>query len=115
MFRTWLIESKASASTLAEKILDRNYELPAEKDSESTRDIQVMPWKFKHNGQDYRVNIWDFGGQAIYHLTHQFFLTKRSVYALVADSRKEDTDFNYWMHVQELLADAIIDVVEPSS
>jgi hypothetical protein len=26
----------------------------------------------------FRVNIWDFGGQQIYHATHQFFLTKRS-------------------------------------
>lgn len=29
---------------------------------------------------DYQVNIWDFGGQAIHFATHQFFLTKRSVY-----------------------------------
>ncbi|WP_416233391.1 hypothetical protein [Anabaena sp. UHCC 0399] len=27
------------------------------------------------------------GGQEIYHETHQFFLTKRSLYAVVADNR----------------------------
>ena len=53
----------------------------------------------------FRVNLWDFGGQAIYHATHQFFLTKRSLYALVADTRKEDTDFYYWLNVVELLSD----------
>ena len=44
-------------------------------------------------------------GQEIYHATHQFFLTKRSLYALVADTRKEDTDFYYWLNVVELLSD----------
>jgi GTPase SAR1 family protein len=45
------------------------------------------------NGKNFRVNIWDFGGQEIYHQTHQFFLTERSLYALVADTRTENTDF----------------------
>ena len=27
--------------------------------------------------------VWDFGGQQIYHATHQFFLTKSSLYVLV--------------------------------
>ncbi len=49
--------------------------------------------------------FWDFGGQEIYHATHQFFLTKRSLYILVTDERKENTDFNYWLQVVELLSD----------
>jgi hypothetical protein len=59
----------------------------------------------KELDKKFRVNIWDFGGQEIYHATHQFFLTKRSLYALVADTRKEDTDFYYWLKVVELLSD----------
>jgi hypothetical protein len=39
------------------------------------------------------------------HATHQFFLTKRSVYALVTDERREDTDFEYWLEVVNLLSD----------
>ena len=34
-----------------------------------------------------------------------FFLTKRSLYVLVADTRKEDTDFYYWLNIVELLSD----------
>lgn len=34
--------------------------------------------------------FWDFGGQEIMHATHQFFLTKRSVYILVLDARKDN-------------------------
>src|SRR6185295_270908 len=43
--------------------------------------------------------------QEIYHANHQFFLTKRSLYVLVADTRKEDTDFYYWLNIVELLSD----------
>jgi len=50
---------------------------------------------------DFRLNAWDFAGQEIYHATHRFFLTRRSVYALVSDERKEDTDFKYWLQMVE--------------
>ena len=40
----------------------------------------------------------------IYHETHQFFLTERSLYALVADTRAENTDFYHWLDVVELLS-----------
>ena len=96
-------EAGAGKTTLAKKIEDENYQLQEE---ESTKGIDVIQWHFSwENGKDFRVNIWDFGGQEIYHATHQFFLTKRSLYALVADNRKEDTDFYYWLNVVELLSD----------
>ena len=34
-------------------------------------------------------HFWDFGGQEIMNSTHQFFLTKRSIYVLVLDARKD--------------------------
>ncbi|MDJ0800382.1 MAG: COR domain-containing protein [Calothrix sp. MO_167.B12] len=96
-------QAGAGKTTLAKKIRDENYQLQEE---ESTKGIDVIQWHFSwENGKDFRVNIWDFGGQEIYHATHQFFLTKRSLYALVADNRKEDTDFYYWLNVVELLSD----------
>ncbi|MGC9972542.1 MAG: COR domain-containing protein [Bryobacteraceae bacterium] len=108
-------EAGAGKTSLAQKIKDRNYELkPGES---STEGIEVLHWSFpaavrvKHDAaeelllRDLRVNIWDFGGQEVYHATHQFFLTRRSLYALVADDRKEDTDFNYWLQAVELLSD----------
>ncbi|VAW31020.1 Adenine phosphoribosyltransferase [hydrothermal vent metagenome] len=52
----------------------------------------------------FRVNIWDFGGQEIYHATHQFFLTHRSLYILVADARAQKTDFDYWLHAVKTLS-----------
>lgn len=96
-------EGGAGKTSLAKKIEDPSYELQEE---DSTKGIEVISWTFKmENGQPFRVNIWDFGGQEIYHATHQFFLTKRSLYALVADTRKEDTDFYYWLNAVEQLSD----------
>jgi len=107
-------EAGAGKTSLSKKILDPAYRLNAWEDS--TEGIDVRPWTFAsairvrdHEGErllerEMRVNVWDFGGQEIYHSTHQFFLTKRSVYVLVCDERKEDTDFQYWLDVINLLS-----------
>ncbi|WP_448570208.1 COR domain-containing protein [Trichothermofontia sp.] len=97
-------EAGAGKTSLAKKIEDETYEL--QPDETSTDGIDIIQYRFPlDNGKEFRVNIWDFGGQQIYHETHQFFLTKRSLYALVADARKEDTDFYYWLKIVELLSD----------
>ena len=48
-----------------------------------------------------KLNLWDFGGQEIMHATHQFFLTKRSLYLLVLDSRltQEENRVEYWLKI----------------
>ena len=97
-------EAGAGKTSLARKLLDPGYRLRG--DEESTQGIGVLPWQFTmEDGRPFRVNVWDFGGQEVYHATHQFFLTKRSLYLLVADTRKEDTDFYYWLNVADLLSD----------
>ena len=97
-------EGGAGKTSLAKKIEDEDYQLKY--DEESTEGIDVIQWKFPlPDGKEFRVNIWDFGGQEIYHQTHQFFLSKRSLYALVADTRQVNTDFYWWMKVAELLSD----------
>ena len=58
-----------------------------------------------------KANFWDFGGQEIMHATHQFFLSKRSVYVLVLDGRKED-DPEYWLqHIESFGGESPIMVV----
>ena len=97
-------EGGAGKTSLAKKIHTETYQLQT--DEETTQGIDVIRWNFlMENGSLFRVNIWDFGGQEIYHATHQFFLTKRSLYLLVADTRQGNTDFAYWLNVVELLSD----------
>ncbi len=96
-------EAGAGKTTLAKKIQNPDYELQEEG---STQGIDVITWYFPYNNQhNFRMNIWDFGGQEIYHATHQFFLTKRSLYVLVIDNRKEDDNLYYWLNLVELLSD----------
>lgn len=50
--------------------------------------------------RDFRLNLWDFGGQDIYKDTHRFFLTKDTIYILVTENRKviNFDDIYYWLH-----------------
>ena len=101
-------EGGAGKTTLAKKIDNPKYKLRERE--KSTEGIDIIKYSFpildkEGKKRNFKVNIWDFGGQEIYHATHQFFLTKRSLYTLVADTRKEDTDFYYWLNVVELLSD----------
>ncbi|HAC62039.1 MAG TPA: GTPase, partial [Cyanothece sp. UBA12306] len=97
-------EGGVGKTTLARRIKQQNCPLPQE--NESTKGIDIQQWYFPFEGieKDFRVNIWDFGGQEIYHATHQFFLTKRSLYAVVADSRNESPKLPYWLEIVELLS-----------
>ncbi len=78
---------------------------------ETTKGIEIHCHDFTlDNGRDFRLNVWDFGGQEIYHATHQFFLTKRSLYVLLDDTRKDnktvqDEGFKYWLEVVDQLGD----------
>ncbi|MDA0243414.1 MAG: leucine-rich repeat domain-containing protein [Chloroflexi bacterium] len=48
-----------------------------------------------------QIKVWDFGGQEIYHTTHQFFLSHRSLYLLVLDARhdEEASRLAYWLQL----------------
>jgi Leucine-rich repeat (LRR) protein/GTPase SAR1 family protein len=97
-------EGGAGKTTLARKIQEPDCQLPSPEDR--TEGIDVIRWQFTQpNGQPFVVNIWDFGGQEIYHATHQFFLTARSLYTLVIDDRRENPNFDYWLNVVRLLSD----------
>ena len=102
-------QGSAGKTSLCRKLLDTNNPLPGEGDSTRGIDVHALHFPLK-NGRQFRMNIWDFGGQAIYHATHQFFLNKRSLYILLDDTRKDDRSahdpaFRYWLQVCELLGD----------
>ncbi|MCB8977257.1 MAG: GTP-binding protein [Ardenticatenaceae bacterium] len=69
-----------------------------------TEGINIETWSLDvHRPQQgvvpIALNIWDFGGQEIMHATHQFFLTKRSLYLLVLDARQGEDEgrVEYWL------------------
>ncbi len=114
-------EPGAGKTSLATKLINPAAQLPEPK--AYTKGIDVWKWEFPYptktpvdledsarlsapRQQIFRVNIWDFGGQEIYLATHQFFLTRRSVYALVADAREQKIDFYYWLNLVDHLSDS---------
>jgi|GEM_PF-463870 len=98
----------AGKSSLMEKVLDKNYVLPTKKEEISTIGIDIKEHNFKSTIQNkavnFRTNMWDFGGQEVQYMSHQFFLTPNSLYVLVGDDRKQDTEFDYWFHIIGLLS-----------
>jgi small GTP-binding protein len=53
-----------------------------------------------------QLNTWDFGGQEIYHATHQFFLTNRSLFLVAWNARHgfEQGKLYYWLDTIQALA-----------
>ncbi|WNJ19624.1 COR domain-containing protein [Pontibacter sp. G13] len=43
-------------------------------------------------GPVYKLNLWDFGGQDVYHSTHRLFMQSNSVYMLVWSTETEESD-----------------------
>jgi hypothetical protein len=99
-------EGGAGKTSLLTRLYSPDEPLPAEGDS--TKGIKIHKHEFKlKNGRTFRLNVWDFGGQQIYRATHQFFLTQRSLYVLLDDTRKDhksvsDEGFKYWLDLIEV-------------
>jgi internalin A len=55
----------------------------------------------QHKDVQMRLSTWDFGGQEIYHATHQFFLTDRSLFLLLWNARLgwEQGKLEYWLDI----------------
>lgn len=103
-------EGEVGKTCLIRKLADPGTDITAETVAaqiKSTEGIDIRGWAITTaKSDDFRVNIWDFGGQEIYHATHQFFLTQRSLYLFVWDARKEDRNagFEYWLNVVNTLS-----------
>jgi internalin A len=92
----------AGKTTLKEKIRDTEAEMP--KPDATTRGIEIYPFTFKTSeGEDFTLQIWDFGGQNIQHYAHQFFMSDSAVYALVSNEREQNPNFQYWLNIIEML------------
>ena len=103
-------EGRAGKTSLLRRLYQPELPLPAEE--ATTKGIDIHRHDFTGQAdQPFRLNIWDFGGQQIYHATHQFFLTKRSLYILVDDTRTNnksvhDEGFKRWLEMIETLSEA---------
>ncbi len=86
-------------TSLLKRLIDDEFD---EQESK-TEGINIESWsltvKKKQTEQTVTLHIWDFGGQEIMHATHQFFLTKRSLYLVLIDARQGASEgrLEYWL------------------
>ena len=87
---------EAGKTSLVKQLLGEAFD----QHEDTTHGISIRGWEPQCNSKQIRVNTWDFGGQEIQHATHQFFLSRRSLYVLVLDGRKDERT-EYWLrHVE---------------
>ena len=84
-------------TSLVKQLLENSFD-PHETKTEG---IDIKRWHIIVKNTEVHLNLWDFGGQEIMHATHQFFLTKRSLYLLVLDSRLDEQEnrIEYWLKI----------------
>src|SRR6476661_7669372 len=97
-------QSSVGKTSLIERLIHNKYN-PNEPQTDG---LNITDWKITVNTKPVKLNVWDFGGQEIYHATHQFFLTKRSLYLLVCNCRtsEDENRLEYWLKLIESFGDA---------
>ncbi len=98
-------EPGAGKTSLMNKLFDKNFPVP-NKNQKSTLGIEIKPnWGFSFDEKtEFNAHVWDFGGQQIQYMLHQFFLTSDCLYILLAEKRRELANFDYWLNILNILA-----------
>jgi internalin A len=67
----------------------------------TTHGIEISAIPLRHPGLDVDMTLrmWDFGGQEVYRVSHQFFFSKRALYLVVWHARQgeEQDDLEGWL------------------
>lgn len=92
-------DSDTGKTTLVKKLTDPDY-IGTQDGEDETHGINIIPLEldcyFKDGStQKVKLDLWDFGGHDIYRGTHQFFLTKRSLYIIVWQSQRANDKNDY--------------------
>ncbi|MBC7777197.1 MAG: GTP-binding protein, partial [Phycisphaerae bacterium] len=91
----FLGEASAGKTSLVKRLMGENFD-SKESQTHGIR-IRKMPFAMD-DGDTVTAHLWDFGGQEVMHATHQFFLSQRSVYVLLLNSRNDDQAEKWLKH-----------------
>lgn len=74
--------------------------------TKETHGILIEDLHTVKDGNDYTVRVWDFGGQDIMHEMHRCFLTDRTCYIVMVDTRtdKQTGRARYWLRTVQSVA-----------
>jgi hypothetical protein len=84
-------EGGVGKTTLLKALMGREGQEPR-KDEPTTHGVQIdiHALRLSHPDKEsveIQLNAWDFGGQEVYRVTHQFFFSRRSLYLLIWEPR----------------------------
>lgn len=87
-------DGSSGKTSLVKRIINNEFDIQ----ESQTHGININPWiiRLAEFEQPIKINFWDFGGQEIMHATHQFFMSKRSIYFLILNAREEPNP-EYWL------------------
>jgi len=89
-------EAGAGKTSLVKRLLGEKFD----NNEPKTYGINIKKGIKIDGNDEIKVNLWDFGGEEERNATHQFFLSKRSLYVLVLDARKDEKT-EYWLkHIE---------------
>ena len=93
-------EGGVGKTSLIKAVLGEQHD-PAEATTHGIRISDLTLQHPAHSDVQMKLSTWDFGGQQIYHATHQFFLTSRSLFLLLWNSRLgwEQGRLHYWLDI----------------
>jgi internalin A len=90
-------EGNVGKTSLVAALQDR----PFVENRPTTHGIEIAQVHLEHPQLDLRItlNTWDFGGQEVYRITHQFFFSRRALYLLVWRPREgqEENAIEGWV------------------
>lgn len=90
-------EGKVGKTSLLAALRD----MPFVRGRPTTHGIEIHHLTLRHATEDSKMILrtWDFGGQEVYRITHQFFFSPRALYILVWNPREgqEQNDVEGWL------------------
>ena len=98
-------EPDSGKSSIARRVLYNEFD----PNSQTTLGTDIHRWKFSDaDEKQYRVNIWDFGGQDIQQSIHHLFLTAGALYLVVLDARRDESPLPWLQTINAFASGATV-------
>ncbi len=99
----FLGDGAVGKSSIIDRLMGNDFQL----NRTITDGISIKRWEMNINNQLVKIRFWDFGGQEIMQTMHLCFLTERTIYVIVLDSRQDqfiERDAINWLQTVKTFA-----------
>jgi internalin A len=102
-------EPRAGKTTLRRKLKSPTAAMPTDVESTKGIEIEIETYKcrLQKDNVSYKMQyyLWDFGGQDMYRLLHQLFVSEQAIYIIVTDTdrNKNEEEIDFWLETIQRL------------